>query len=140
MSSMPRSTATFVGLGVELKAEQGGLVIVRVILGSPAEEAGVRAEDRIIAIDRQATKDLSTEQAANLLQGVEGSMVVLTVAAPDQPPRQLTVRRRRVDVPSVSQVSIVDSQNGIGYFKLTGFQKTTVRDFDDALGGCIAKG
>ena len=123
----------FVGLGVELKAEQGGLVILRVILGSPAEEAGVRAQDRIIAIDRQATKDLTTEQAANLLQGIEGSMVALTVAAPDQAPRQLTVRRRRVDVPSISQVSIVDSQNGIGYFKLTGFQKTTVRDFDAAL-------
>ncbi len=34
----------FVGLGVELKAQQGGLVIVRVISGSPAEEAGVRPQ------------------------------------------------------------------------------------------------
>ena len=109
----------FVGLGVELKAEQGGLVILRVITGSPAEEAGVPAKDQILAIDRQPTKDLTTEQAANLLQGVEGSMVMLTVAAPEQPPRQLTVHRRRIEVPSVDQVSIIDPQYGIGYFKLT---------------------
>ena len=128
----------FVGLGVELKAQQGGLMILRVISGSPAEEAGVRSKDQILAIDRQPTKDLTTDQAANLLQGVEGSVVTLTVAAPGQQPRQLTVRRRRIEVPSVDQVGIVDLPDyprslGIGYFKLTCFQKTTARDLDAAL-------
>ena len=59
--------------------------------------------------------------------------MTLTVAAPGQPPRQLTVRRRRVEVPSVDQVSIVDPQYGVGYFRLTCFQKTTARDLDAAL-------
>jgi carboxyl-terminal processing protease len=123
----------FVGLGVELKAQQGGLVIVRVITGSPAEEAGVQPKDQILAIDRQPTNNLSTDQAANLLQGAEGSVVALVVAGPDQQPRQLTIRRRRVEVPSVDQVSIIDPQYGIGYLKLTCFQKTTARDLDAAL-------
>jgi carboxyl-terminal processing protease len=123
----------FVGLGVELKAQTGGLVILRVISGSPADEAGVRFQDQILAIDRQPTKDLTTDQAANLLQGAEGSVVALTVAAPGQSPRELTIRRRRVEVPSVDQVRIIDSQYGIGYFKLTCFQKTTAHDLDAAL-------
>jgi carboxyl-terminal processing protease len=123
----------YVGLGVELKTEQGGLVILRVISGSPAEEAGVLAKDRILAIDRQPTKDLSTDQAANLLQGVEGSTVTLTLAAPEQPARQLLVYRRRIEVPSVDHVSIVDPQYGVGYFRLSQFQKTTPRDLDAAL-------
>jgi carboxyl-terminal processing protease len=123
----------YVGLGVELKTEQGGLVILRVIPGSPAEEAGVLGKDRILAIDRQPTKDLTTDQAANLLQGVEGSSVALTLAAPEQSARQLIVHRRRVEVPSVDQVSMVDPQYGVGYFRLTGFQKTTPRDLDTAL-------
>jgi carboxyl-terminal processing protease len=55
------------------------------------------------------------------------------VAAPGQSQRQVNVRRRRVEVPSIDQVHIVDSQNGIGYFKLTCFQKTTARDLDTAL-------
>jgi len=123
----------FVGLGVELKAQNGGLVIVRVIPGSPAEEAGVRAGDRIQAIDGQSTGNLTTDQAANLLQGADGSVVALTLAAADQQPRQLSVRRRLVEVPSVDQVGIIDAQYGIGYFKLTCFQKTTSRDLDAAL-------
>ena len=123
----------YVGLGVELKTEQGGLVILRVISGSPAEEAGVLARDRILAIDLQPTKDITTDQAANLLQGVDGSTVTLTLAAPEQPARQVVVHRRRVEVPSVDQVSMVDPQYGIGYFRLTGFQKTTPRDLDAAL-------
>ena len=123
----------FVGLGVELKAQDGGLAIVRVISGSPAEEAGIRAGDRILAVNGRSTKDLSTDQAAAMLQGAEGSVVALAVAAPGQSQRQVSVRRRRVDVPSIDQVHIIDSQNGIGYFKLTCFQKTTARDLDTAL-------
>jgi carboxyl-terminal processing protease len=123
----------FVGLGVELKAQDGKLVILRVISGSPAEEVGVRPQDEILAIDNRPTRDLTTDQAANLLQGVNGSNVVLTLAAPRQAPRQLTIRRRRVDVPSVDQVAIIDPQYGIGYFKLTCFQKTTSHDVDAAL-------
>ena len=106
---------------------------MRVISGSPAEEAGVRAGDRILAVDGQSTAQLSTDQAANLLQGADGSVVALTLAAPGQPPRQLSVRRRVVEVPSVDQVSIIDPQYGVGYFKLTCFQKTTARDLDAAL-------
>ena len=123
----------FVGLGIELKAQDGRLVIVRVIPGSPAEESGLRSNDHILAIDRQSTEDLTTDQAANLLQGVEGSVVALTVAAPGEASRQMTIRRRRVEVPSVDQVGIVDAEFGVGYFKLTCFQKTTAHDLDVAL-------
>ncbi len=123
----------FVGLGVELKAKDGGLTIVRVISGSPAEEAGVRAGDRILAVDGQATAKLSTDQAANLLQGPEGSSVRLSLAAVGQSPRQVSVRRRVVEVPSIDQVGIIDPQYGVGYFKLTCFEKTTARDLDAAL-------
>lgn len=123
----------FVGLGVELKAVDNALVILRVITGSPAEESGIRPKDQILAIDQQPTKDLSTDQAANLLQGVEGSSVALLVMAPGEAPRHVEVRRRRVEVPSVDQVGMIDSQYGVGYMKLTCFQKTTAHDLDVAL-------
>jgi carboxyl-terminal processing protease len=123
----------FVGLGVELKAQEGTLVIVRVISGSPAEEAGVHAGDRILGVDGQSTAAFSTDRAANLLQGADGSVVTLTLAAPGQAARQLSVRRRVVEVPSIDQVSIIDRQHAVGYFKLTCFQKTTARDLDAAL-------
>jgi carboxyl-terminal processing protease len=123
----------FVGLGVELKAHAGSLVIVRVITGSPAERAGVRSGDRILAVDGRPTEKMNTDQAANLLQGVEGSLIALTVAAPGQPSRQMTIRRQRIEVPSVDQVQMLDATRGVAYLKLTCFQKTTKRDLENAL-------
>ncbi len=123
----------FVGVGIELKSQGTGLSIVRVIPGSPAEESGVRAGDRIVAVDGTDTTKLSNDQAANLLQGEEGSTVTFSVIGSDNSHRQMSVRRRRVDVPSVDQVAIIDKERGIGYCRLTCFQKTTARDLDVAL-------
>ncbi len=123
----------FVGLGVELKADAGALLIVRVITGSPAEQSGIRGGDRIVSVDGRTTSDLSTDQAADMLQGPEGSVVTLTVESPGQGPRLVAVRRRRVEVPSVDQVRLLDPQSGVAYLRLTCFQKTTTRDLDAAL-------
>jgi carboxyl-terminal processing protease len=124
---------SFVGLGVELKVQGGRLVIVRVISGSPAELAGVRAGDRIIAVDGRQTSQYTTDQSANLLQGREGTVCSLLLGAPGEADRQVSVRRQRVEVPSVDKVRIVDSQQGVGYLRLTCFQKTTRRDLEAAL-------
>jgi carboxyl-terminal processing protease len=123
----------FVGLGIELKASDGALSIVRVIAGSPAERSGIRAGDRIINVDGQSTRELTTDQAANLLQGEVDSVAVLTVVSPGSPPRQVSVRREHVEVSSLDDVKLLDPSLGIGYFKLVCFQKTTCRDLDAAL-------
>jgi len=124
---------SFVGLGIELKAQGGSLVIVRVISGSPAEQGGLRVGDRIIAVDGRQSSQYTTDQAANLLQGSEGSVCNLVVAAPGEANRQLSIRRQRIEVPSVDHVGIIDAQLGIGYLRLTCFQKTTRRDLEAAL-------
>ncbi|MCC6123791.1 MAG: S41 family peptidase [Pirellulales bacterium] len=123
----------FVGLGVELKTQNNILRIVRVIPGSPAEEAGIREGDRIAAIDGKSVGSMSTDLAANLLQGEEGSLVHLVVAAADGRERQTSIRRRRVEVPSIDQIGMIDRERGIGYFRITSFQKTTLRELDAAL-------
>ena len=124
---------SFVGLGIELKANDGALLIVKVIPGSPAHRSGVRPGDRIVAVDGQSTHDLTTDQAANLLQGVEHSVVELTLVSPGQKSRPLRVLREHVEVPSVDQAKLLDPDFGIGYLNLTCFQKTTCRDLDAAL-------
>jgi carboxyl-terminal processing protease len=123
----------FVGLGIELKARRGQLEIVRVITGSPAEQSGVKQGDRIVSVDGRSTLDISTDKAANLLQGDAGTSVKLVLAAPDGQTRPVSVTRRRVDVPSVDGIKIIDQKNGIGYFQLACFQKTTCQHIDAAL-------
>ena len=94
----------FVGLGVELKAEDGALLIVHVIPGSPAERAGIVANDRIVAVDGKSTSELSTDEAAAMLTGAEGSWVRVTAYTPGQAPRVINVRREHVEVPSMEDV------------------------------------
>jgi carboxyl-terminal processing protease len=123
----------FVGLGVELKAAENALLIVNVIHGSPAERAGIKAGDRLTAVAGKSTHELTTDQAAELLQGEEGSSVELLDVSGSEPARRVVVRREHVDVPSVDDVKMLDQESGIGYLKLTCFQKTTSRDMDTAL-------
>jgi carboxyl-terminal processing protease len=123
----------FVGLGIELKASEGSLLIVKVITGSPAERAGLHALDRIVAVGDRSTAELNTDQAADLLQGTEGSVVAVTVQTGAEAARKLSIRREHVEVPSVDEVKIIDADYGVGFIKLTCFQKTTARDFDAAL-------
>lgn len=130
----------FVGLGVELRADRGALLIVHVISGSPAERAGIRDGDRITAVDGQSTAELSTDEAAALLTGAEGTLVGVTVETPGETPRQLTVRREHVEVPSLEDARIIDDQYGVAYVRIPAFQKTTARDLDAALWDLHRKG
>ena len=123
----------FVGLGIELKADQDTLLIVNVIPGGPAEQAGIVANDRIVEVDGKSTHEVSTDAAADMLKGPELSYVEVVLRSPDGKLRRLRIQRRRVDVPSVQDVKLLDGENGIAYLKLTSFQKTTSRDVDNAL-------
>lgn len=145
----------FVGLGVELKADGGALLIVRVIPGSPAERAGMTAGDRITAVDGQQTETLSTDEAAALLTGEEGSFAFVTVESPVEDldahdiddlaylaakpvttggePRTVRVRREHVEVPSIEGARILDEDYHVAYLRIPVFQKSTSRDVEAAL-------
>ena len=123
----------FVGLGVELKAADGALLIVHVIPGSPAERADIKAQDRIVAVDGKSTAEMSTDEAASMLTGSEGTWVRVTAYSPGSQPRVLNIRREHVEVPSLEDVKIVDSDFGIAYIRIPTFQKATARDLETAL-------
>ncbi len=130
----------FVGLGIELKADQQSLLIVNVVPNGPAELAGIRPRDRITEVDGSLTSEVTTDKAADMLKGPEMSFVNVVVASPDGSTRQLRIQRRRVEVPSVEDAKIVDAENGVAYMRLTSFQKTTSKDVDDALWALHRKG
>jgi carboxyl-terminal processing protease len=125
----------FVGLGIEMKAEAGrGLFLVNVLVESPAAEAGLVAGDYIVAIDGVDCRNMSTDEAAGRLKGVPGSRVRLELdglTAADR--RTVSVVRRAVHVKSIPVARMLDTSRGIGYLQMTGFQKGTPTELDDAL-------
>ena len=138
--TMNHIEGNFVGLGVEIRPTESLLEVVDVIPGGPANKGGLRAGDKIVAIDGKRVADLGGDVSADLLRGVEGSSVSLQIARSSVSPFELTLLRRRVDIPSVEEARIIDSTQGIGYIKLLNFQKTTLQDFDQALWKLHRKG
>jgi carboxyl-terminal processing protease len=123
----------FVGLGVELRAAADGLLVVHVISGSPAERAGLRANDHLVGVGGRSLAGMGVDEAAHLLQGPEGSLVTLAVLRAPAPARAVTVRREHVEVPSVEQARIIDPVAGVAYAKISSFQKTTAKDLELTL-------
>ena len=123
----------FVGLGVELKTAPDGLLVVDVITGSPAERGGLRGGDHIVAIDGRSIGGLSVDESAQLLQGPEGSTVVLEVTRGGAAASRVQLQREHVEVPSVEDVRMIDPAAGIAHVKLSSFQKTTAADLEGAL-------
>ncbi len=125
----------FVGIGIEMKAEAGkGMLLVNVLPESPAEEGGANNGDYITKIDGVDCRDMTTEQAAGLLQGQPESRVQLELTDPEtEQSRSAALVRRAVKVKSIPVAQIIDHINGIGYIKMTGFQKHTAEELDAAL-------
>ncbi len=124
----------FVGIGVEMKAAEGkGMLLVNVLPESPASAAGLKKGDHIIAIDNADVRKATIDEAANMLKGHSGSRVRLKVARDEGKPIEAVLNRREVHVKSVQDVKFVDTVNQIAYVKLAGFQKSTSREFDEAM-------
>lgn len=125
----------FVGIGIEMKAEIGeGMLLINVLPDSPAESGGVLSGDHIVSIDQIDCRNMTTDKAANLLRGSSGSQVVLELESPDGGATRIAkVTRKAVQVRSFPIVKMLDRENGIGYIKMTGFQKTSASELDAAL-------
>jgi carboxyl-terminal processing protease len=92
-------------IGVELAIREGRVIIVSVLEGAPAERAGVKADDRLTAINDQSVNGLELEEVARRLRGRSGSTVRLALMRGTTPLsltaervylRVLTVRARRL--------------------------------------------
>jgi len=130
---MSQIDGNLIGLGVELLAEQDELKVIEVFEKSPASIAGLQPGDRILAIDDSEIAVISAKRGADLLRGPENSKVRLKLNRTNGTSTQVEVIRKRVEVPSVIDVGIADPESGIGYLRISNFQKTTPHEVDQAL-------
>ncbi|HMO14141.1 MAG TPA: S41 family peptidase [Pirellulaceae bacterium] len=131
--TMSQIEGNFVGLGVELNTSNNEIKIVGVIPNGPAGGAEIYAGDKIVMIDGELVSELGSERGADMLRGPEGSTITIQIESPDSSVRMVTLKRRRVAIPSVDSVRMVDPEAGIGLIRITNFQKSTTQDFDAAL-------
>ena len=119
-----------VGLSISKNADKG-LMVVSPIEDGPGEKAGILSGDIITEIDGKSTKDMSVDNAANIMRGKEGSKVTLTIVREGvAEPIKYPLTRAIIEIKSV-KYKMVD--NNIGYIRITTFGDDTARDLENAL-------
>ena len=92
----------FVGIGVILDTTGTAPAVDRVVAGSPADKAGVKAGDQLTAVDGKTTAGLSIDDLTTLIRGTAGTTVTLTVVhAQSTAPVDIAIVRQSFSVPSV---------------------------------------
>lgn len=132
------TSGRFDGVGLEVAMRDGWITVVAPIEGSPAEQAGMKTGDQIIAIDNASTENMDLAQAVKLMRGRRGSAVRITVRREGaELPLEFTVKRQKINVPSV-KYSAIDGR--YGYIKVLSFQEDTARSVEKALKKLRKKG
>lgn len=121
---------SYPGVGIEVTADGSVVKIVSAIQGSPADRAGLRAGDEIVAIDGKGVGS-DVNGAIEHMRGVSGSTVTLTIhRAGVQRLMSFPLRRANVEVHSVSYQSL---QPGYGYVRIEDFSDTTPNELTTAI-------
>jgi len=131
------SDGRYTGIGIDVHASDGRIVVRAVINGSPADEAGIGPGDIITSIDGEPIKGRYLPDAIDSLLGEPGTEVDLVVLTPGGEPRSLTVQRKSLAIPVLS-FDLLD--DGWGYYKLTLFHKSTGIDLEESLESIRADG
>lgn len=121
-------TGTFEGIGAEITAREGKLVVIAPISGAPAEKAGLKSGDIIVLIDKQDVSNMTVDGAIMKMRGKKGTEVILTIVRGTEAPIEIKINR---DVINVKSVEYKQLDGGIAYVRVLRFDGETKKFFDE---------
>lgn len=124
---------TGVGLQLELDSTAKVLQVNKVLRGSPAQQAGIKAGDQILQIDGQSTAGMSVETAASLIRGKENTIVNLVIRRPQRSAITIALTRQRIEVPVVDSALRQSGSERIGYIRLSDFSGHSAEQMRGAI-------
>ena len=119
---------SYVGIGVAMqKYTAGGVQIVECYKGSTAEEAGIKVDDVITAINGEDITDTELQDVVSMIKDNEDKDVVLTVQRKGEDTQEITVKVSNVELPSVFGEMLDENT---GYIQITEFKGVTVEQYE----------
>ncbi len=112
------------GIGTQIGLRDGNLVIIAPLEDSPAERAGLLADDQILEINGESTKGINIDAAADKIRGEKGTTVKLLIQRKGVPNRVYSIVRDEIEVKSVSCKPPFDTTvipDDIQYIRLSSF-------------------
>ncbi|MBW3661117.1 MAG: S41 family peptidase, partial [Gemmatimonadetes bacterium] len=124
------------GLGIQIDIRDEILTVVAPIEGTPAYKKGLRAGDRILAVDGTSTKGWSQDKAVQELRGPKGSTVTLTIGREGlDETLEIDITRQPITLNAVPYAFMLE--DGIGYVRFRQFSehsrdeiRSAVRDLE----------
>lgn len=132
--SMQELDGKFSGIGVQFTIYKDTVRIVHVVKGGPSENSGLRAGDRIVAVDGKpyVGKEVTNEETLKRLKGSEGTTVKLgIVRAGEKSAKDVPITRGVVPVKTIDAAYMADDVTG--YIRITSFGENTYAEFLAAL-------
>ncbi|MGK2848864.1 MAG: S41 family peptidase [Minisyncoccota bacterium] len=124
-------SGVFEGIGAEMGIKDDVLTIIAPLEGTPAEQAGLMADDKILTIDDKSTTNMSVEQAVGLIRGKKGTEVKLNIFhIGDEEPHDVLIKR---DVILVKSVRFEMKENDIALIRVSRFGEDTEKAFRTAI-------
>ncbi|MCR5213375.1 MAG: S41 family peptidase [Eubacterium sp.] len=131
---MEEDSGEFEGIGavVSKDVEKGWVYVVKPIVGSPAEEAGILPNDVIVSVDDlEITSDMELDYVVDHIRGEKGSEVVLTIYREGEADYlEIPIKRATIETETVTYEMLEDK---VGYIKVENFIATTPKIFKEAV-------
>lgn len=122
----------FGGLGIEITIKDGLLTVITPIEDTPAWKAGIKANDHIVKINGELTREMTLTDAVKKMRGAPGETVNLTVLRDaENKLLDFKITRAIIKIRDIKHALILEE--GIGYIRLTEFRENTLQEFNNAL-------
>ena len=125
------TTGKYGGIGALIRQKEDYVRIAQPYEGSPADLAGLRIGDKILAIDGKDARGLTTQQVSDRLKGQPGSKVRVTVEHLDGTQETQSIRRQRIAIPGVPYAGWI--ADGIAYIRHSDFTEGCYEEMRAAL-------
>ncbi len=126
------TTGQYGGIGSGILKRGSWVYISEPYQGSPADEAGLKAGDRIVEINGKSAKDKTIDEISTALKGQPGTEVVVMIQHDStEKPVEKTILRKEIKVDNVPYFGKVDEH--IGYINLSEFRQNAGKEVKDAF-------
>jgi len=122
----------FGGLGIEITIKDGLLTVITPIEDTPAWKAGIKANDRIVKVNNDLTRDMTLTEAVKRMRGKPGEPVNLTILRESEKKiLEFKITRDIIKIKDIKEAKILE--DGIGYIRLVEFRENTHTDIEVVL-------
>lgn len=133
------TTGHYGGIGAIIRKIGDYIYVAEPYEGNPAQKAGIRAGDKILAIDNRDMKGKKSDEVSTALKGPKGSTIQVKVLRNNKEELIIPITRDEIKIPHIPYTGMVDET--VGYINLNTFmQPTTAADVKAAIVDLKAKG